>query len=719
MTQTTAGLTNNGQTAHYQISYDSSLPNGLTLAAQLWSTCEFDFNLMQGWFQGVEFRFSFPIAVQLNNGGGGASWNDPPDIEVSFFGYNPTVQIGAAGGTLDFVRYLLVSEVVEMFMASKNNGWFENSSIFSGADEGSKGEGLSRFLGFQYKLANGTQNIRYTGFEVVALWLNSSRPNNVDSNPDDHNPDVVTGCVTAFIHFLHSQLGFGITAIINAGSDTLGGVYNRLTGRNDGWQSFIDLVNLHYPPGRTYNPNGDNLFPVPNLDHLGDDQIVAGDTVTVRDISLDTQAPAEVTIALTSDTPAVLSLPAQITIPPGDWSAGLSLTAAPVTGPKQAVSIHATYAGKTLSATIDVLPRPSIVEGQVTDTALRGINDATVIFQSDTEILPGSGNTLQLSTDANGFYRTPTIPPRVYQVSAASGVYVPQSATVMVSEGAPITRHDFRLVRTLPFTISGRVTDPAGPAVAGATVRLEENSPVPGIIQVVTDASGHYSISMDPGPYAGSYSITASASGFVASTAVLPSIANGASLTESFVLAPLGAIAGFVGDASKTPIAPIAGAQIAAGSLLAVSDATGTYTLSGLTPGQNNVALTADGFDPVQVTVTVVSGVTTTQNFILTEASATMTGTITDTDSGAPLRTAIVRVEGLSTEASAGGVYTITGIPAGQWQVMVTAPHHFSQTTLVQFRDHQVLQMDFQMDSTRKPVGDGPPATIRRSADRS
>jgi hypothetical protein len=190
MGQTTQGLQNDGQTAHYQISYESSLSaaDGLTRAQQLFHQCEFDFNLMSSWFPGVNFEFSFPISVQINNASGGASWNDPPNIALPF-GYNPTVQINPGSGTdVNFVRYLLVSEVTEMFMASKNNGWFEDASLFSGANEGSKGEGLSRFLGFQFKAANGLQNVRYTGFEVVNFWLNSSRPNNVDVNPDDINP---------------------------------------------------------------------------------------------------------------------------------------------------------------------------------------------------------------------------------------------------------------------------------------------------------------------------------------------------------------------------------------------------------------------------------------------------------------------------------------------------------------------------------------------------
>jgi len=139
----------------------------------------------------------------------------------------------------------------------------------------------------------------------------------------------------------------------------------------------------------------------------------------------------------------------------------------------------------------------------VTDTAFNPINGASILIESDTIILPGTGNTLQLSTDANGFYQTPSIPPRVYQVSVIASAYVPAAATVTVGEGVPITRQDFALLLTKPFTIFGQVTDAPGSPIAGATITLDQNSPGGGRIQIKTDVSGNYSVSMNPGSYSG------------------------------------------------------------------------------------------------------------------------------------------------------------------------------------------------------------------------
>ena len=284
-----------------------------------------------------------------------------------------------------------------------------------------------------------------------------------------------------------------------------------------------------------------------------------------------------------------------------------------------------------------------------------------------------------------------------------ASAYVPGTATVAVGEGVPVTRQNFALPLTKPFSIVGKVTDSAsGAPIAGATVTLDQNSPVPGRVQVTTNASGTYSVSMNPGPYNGTFTVTASNAGYVSGGVDL-TIPNGATITENLALVALGSLTGFVGDASQLPISPVAGARIAVGPPTVFTDADGRYTLTGLTPGANNVKLTASGFDSEAITVTVVSGVTTIQNFILVESSATMTGTVTDSDAGRPLPNAAVRVGGLATKSARDGTYKITGIPAGTQQVTVSAPLHITDNSPIQFQDHQVLHMDFPLDSTHQP----------------
>src|SRR5262249_25889349 len=178
----------------------------------------------------------------------GAGWLNPSDFLKPSF--TATVTIGGRGASLGLIRYLLVAEVTEMFMASQRQGWVEPTDLFNVGDEGSMGEGLSRFLGVQFLIAKGISSSVLSGFAVVPFWLNSmfpTRPNFIDAAIDDNRPNQITGCATCFLFYLHDQLNFGISQIISAGAGSLAVVYTILTGKTDAWTSFKNLVDLHYP----------------------------------------------------------------------------------------------------------------------------------------------------------------------------------------------------------------------------------------------------------------------------------------------------------------------------------------------------------------------------------------------------------------------------------------------------------------------------------------
>src|SRR5581483_1752554 len=133
---TSAGLLNGGRTAHFSIGYDDSLSpqDGLVRASGLLAACEQDFATMAAWFAGVNLLFSYPLPVHItgpwSDGGEGATWTDPPDIVVDFSNPSPTItlHVGSSRSVND-LRYLLVSEVTEMFMASQNRGWFGSTGF--------------------------------------------------------------------------------------------------------------------------------------------------------------------------------------------------------------------------------------------------------------------------------------------------------------------------------------------------------------------------------------------------------------------------------------------------------------------------------------------------------------------------------------------------------------------------------------------------------------
>jgi hypothetical protein len=246
-------LINVGSTTHYSISYDDSLSqaDGLTRAQQLLGVCEQDYELMASWFPDLSLPYSLPVAVNIVPGDyAGASWGPPISLRPG------------NGSSLTVVRYLLVAEVVEMFMLAQNKGWFASD----GSNEGSAGEGLSRFLSTEFLIQ---RNFGWSmaGFDTARFWLNSPRAdyvNNIDQH--DHAPDEKSGCATLFIYYLSYQLGYDLRRVIAAAAPTLAGVYQNLTGDSaDPFPAFKRMLDSAFPPDRTAvvpGPNPDNPYPL-------------------------------------------------------------------------------------------------------------------------------------------------------------------------------------------------------------------------------------------------------------------------------------------------------------------------------------------------------------------------------------------------------------------------------------------------------------------------
>ena len=266
--QTSAGLPNGGNTAHYAVSYDDALTAqaGLDRATELMAHLDNDYALIQSWFAGVPYHFVSPINVHVTDGTDGASWFCPSEAVRFWYPINVDLMPGPMP-TTGLLRYLVVSEVTEMFMASQAREWFGSVGFFNNADEGSMGESLSRFLAAEFLTIAGVNPMIYPGFHVAGLWIDAaSRDNFVDVSMDDILPHMITGCGVLFLAFLHHQLGFTIPQIVAAAAPTMAGVYTNLTGMTDAWTTFLDLVNLHYPQdGSAYASPLDNVFPVADL----------------------------------------------------------------------------------------------------------------------------------------------------------------------------------------------------------------------------------------------------------------------------------------------------------------------------------------------------------------------------------------------------------------------------------------------------------------------
>jgi hypothetical protein len=153
---------------------------------------------------------------------------------------------------------------------------------------------------------------------------------------------------------------------------------------------------------------------------------------------------------------------------------------------------------------------------------------------------------------------------------------------------------------------------------------------------------------------------------------------------------------------------------VSAGADTAASDATGRYTLQ-IAPGAISLGVAASGFEFGSATVTVAPGGTVEQDIALVEASATLTGTVFDTNTGLGVRAFVdvayttgVRAGfdgSYTTEVRAGvdGSYTITRVPAGQAQVIAHAQGYKDETVPVQLVANQTVSTNIYMGTNPHP----------------
>jgi len=255
----TTGLTNGGVTAHYQFSYDKALGGSggqePTRTNAVIAACETDYNLMSGWFGGGLTVTG--MAVQVTTQSNGASWSGTST--------SSTIQLKAQGESYSnnpaYLRYLLIAEVTEIFMMTQNKGWFQ------GSNEGSKGEGLSRFLSGQFLVNNGFLGVGIDAdYAVADLWLNSARQDFVNNAPDDNGYNATNGCTTLFIYYLFHQLGYSVNQIVGAAGATLAAVYKNLTSDpNDPFPLFKRMLGTQFPSqtgSAVPGPNFDDPWPL-------------------------------------------------------------------------------------------------------------------------------------------------------------------------------------------------------------------------------------------------------------------------------------------------------------------------------------------------------------------------------------------------------------------------------------------------------------------------
>ncbi|QHE62502.1 hypothetical protein FHE72_16855 [Rossellomorea vietnamensis] len=340
--------------------------------------------------------------------------------------------------------------------------------------------------------------------------------------------------------------------------------------------------------------------------------------------------------------------------------------------------------GETEELNIALTPFPATVLGTVLDNVtLNPISGALVkVVIQNTDIVVGS--TL---TSSDGTYSIGNLPSGSYNVvftaDGYGGAVIP---VILVPNGIETVNVN---LDPNPATISGTVVNAqSGTVITGALVRIFNSDGV-FITSTLTDENGFYVIT---GLAAGQYTAIASADGFGDQIAVV-TLSPGETEIVNFSLSNLQAVLkGTVRDrANNQPIQAALVQVFRVGTTLPVAsvltDSSGNYLITGLEPREYRVVFSAEGYTSEVFRIFLTNGETRTLDVELGRQPATLTGTVTDAGTGTPiLGAAVVTVisgSGIvvaSTLTDQEGRYILTGLPAGDYNVIFSAEGYVSQT---------------------------------------
>ncbi|HEY2031041.1 MAG TPA: carboxypeptidase regulatory-like domain-containing protein [Myxococcales bacterium] len=263
------------------------------------------------------------------------------------------------------------------------------------------------------------------------------------------------------------------------------------------------------------------------------------------------------------------------------------------------------------------------------------------------------------TSDASGNYALTGLPAGTVTITANATGYLARSYDVTVTSGGNTTQ-------PVQLSTSGKLVGNVtgnGAALANATVEATGGQIATDATDT-TDSTGHY----DEGWLAiGTYSVTCSAPGFPPQTIAGATVTTGGTTTVNCALSTTGSVTGKVTNVQTG--GAISGATVSWSGGSTTTDASGNYTLAGVTAGSVTISGVATGYLARSYTVTVAGGGTATLNVQLS-TSGKIVGNVTH--AGAALSGVTVTATGGQIATTATATTDSTGHYDEQWQPIGT-----------------------------------------------
>jgi large repetitive protein len=305
------------------------------------------------------------------------------------------------------------------------------------------------------------------------------------------------------------------------------------------------------------------------------------------------------------------------------------------------------------------------------------------------------------TTDTDGAYSFTGLAPGLYSVSVTAPTYDPKIQFVSVLAGQT-TRSDI-LLPPSPGQVNGTVTDTGLAPISGAVVKLINTTGVT-VNQTVTGGGGTYPFT---NVVPGAYTLAVSADTFQPATVAI-NVIRAQTTTQNVVLQT--SVAQLSGLVTGPGGIPIAGALVEVLNQTGITltetttDGAGTYLLTKLAEGVYQIRVSAAGFSTELAGISLQAGDAKVIDFSLTTAFGTVSGTISDAQTGEGIPNTSIKVvtrSGIAvgeTLTDANGDYSLSLLGPETYILTAATEGYAGQTVGVEIIAGATTTVDLQLE---------------------
>ncbi|MBX0356899.1 carboxypeptidase regulatory-like domain-containing protein [Halobacillus sp. Nhm2S1] len=353
--------------------------------------------------------------------------------------------------------------------------------------------------------------------------------------------------------------------------------------------------------------------------------------------------------------------------------------------------------GQVTQTTVPMEAFPATLTGQViNENTGTGISGSSVSVSD-----PFTGNIVgDTFTDADGNFILKNLATGSFNVTASAPSFGSVSTSVVLESGQ--TTLVTLALSPNPGDVAGSVSDRlTGEALGGASVEIFDGTGA-FILSTSTNALGNFrAFGLSPG----GYTAKASLEGY--STQLIGfSVVSGETSIASFALDPAPAtLQGTVTDIAGDPIP---GAEVvvrqftSTGPIIAtaITETDGSYLVTSLPPGTFILIAKADGYAQETSSLILEPGSIVTEDFVLSQQTSTLEGTVTGESTGDPIENALVQIfdaNGVliaTAQTGADGTYRLDGLSPGEYTASFSNPEYQPETIRFMTTPGQTVVVD-------------------------